>query len=120
VINADAADATKLGGDLLKNFVRMQTDISNIMNTNCAETLQCTNTKVLAWHGLGGFLSGLVKMLQQGQASLNETEDATHSSFHSVRYSMGMYRAGAASSKTSSHTTTRQKSWQSVVRRIKK
>jgi hypothetical protein len=59
---------------------------------------------------LSGLISGFPAKPEQGQASLNETEDATYSSVHSVRYSMGMHRVGAASGKTSSHTTTRQKS----------
>lgn len=107
VFDASTADTTIVGRELMKSLDQMHADVFKVLGTCCVENMLVVNRKLQA---LSGLISGFPAKPEQGQASLNETEDATYSSVHSVRYSMGMHRVGAASGKTSSHTTTRQKS----------
>lgn len=82
----------------------MQCELSRVVSTGSADMMECLNDKM---HAFSGFIDALVKTHEQAHAT-HTTDDVAHSSANSVRFLLGMHRAGAASGKTSSHHSTRR------------
>ena len=77
VINTDPADLCSVQSELMKNFARMQCELSRVVSS--ADMMECLNAKM---HAFTGLIDALVKTHEQAHAThaTHATDDVAHSS----------------------------------------